>query len=113
MFGDSIHDVRCPYCQAGPGVRCFNTKTGDTRAPHSARKDHRQSADGQVEVWNHRHPIGTAVVAFPGARPSVGTAVTGLFSVTASEAWVLGGHTAVVMVKGHGAVIALTHVDPR
>lgn len=64
-------------------------------------------------MWNRRNPVGTPVVAFPGARPSVDECVTGLFTATRTEAWVLGGHTAVVMVKGYSACIATSHVDPR
>lgn len=61
-----------------------------------------------VVEWNSVHPVGTAVVAYPGARD--GRAVHG---VTRSLAWNLGeGYgTPVVLVEGLSGYIALTHVD--
>lgn len=58
-----------------------------------------------VEWFNKVCPIGTAVYYWPGARegePRKG--------VTRSEAWLLGGHTPVVMVTGYAGGIALSHV---
>lgn len=68
-----------------------------------------QHATGQ---WNARYPIGTPVTAYPGARPEDDPTGERLTTRTRSEAQILGGHTAVVWVDGHGACIALTHVDP-
>ena len=42
---------------------------------------------------------------WPGAREGEGRK-----SVTRSEAWLLGGHTPVVMVEGYPGGIALSHV---
>lgn len=64
-----------------------------------------------VARWNRLHPVGTPVVAYPGCRPEDGPDEH-LVTRTRSKAEVLGGHTAVVWVEGHGACIALTHVDP-
>ncbi|MFG2307639.1 hypothetical protein ACGFS9_02950 [Streptomyces sp. NPDC048566] len=64
-----------------------------------------------VQLWNARYPIGTPVTAYPGVRPEEGEGER-LATRTRSEAQVLGGHTAVVWVDGHGACIALSHVDP-
>jgi hypothetical protein len=63
--------------------------------------------------WNERYPIGTPVVAYPGLRPEDDPKGERLITRTSSKAWVLGGHTAVVFVDGHGACINLTHVDPE
>lgn len=60
-----------------------------------------------VEAWNLTYPEGQAVRYWTGAREDAGE--TGR---TRSAAWVAEGHTAVVQVTGHGAWIALTHVDP-
>ncbi|MFF7022958.1 hypothetical protein ACFY97_18395 [Streptomyces klenkii] len=60
----------------------------------------------EVEAWNAGHPIGTPVLAFPGAREDAP-----LKTRTRSKAWVLGGHTPVVKVDGHSGGIALTHVE--
>lgn len=60
-----------------------------------------------VARWNKAHPVGTPVRVWTGFREGDGTQTR-----TRSAASVLGGHTAVVWVEGHGACIALTHVDP-
>ncbi|MFE9855528.1 hypothetical protein [Streptomyces sp. NPDC005780] len=65
-----------------------------------------------VARWNGLHPIGTPVTAYPGCRPEDDSEDERLTTRTRSKAEVLGGHTAVVWVEGHGACIALTHVDP-
>ncbi|MCX4774615.1 hypothetical protein OG322_36010 [Streptomyces sp. NBC_01260] len=65
-----------------------------------------------VARWNAAHPIGTPVVAYPGFRPEVDKNGMRLVTRTRSAASVLGWHTAVVWVEGHGACIALSHVDP-
>lgn len=65
-----------------------------------------------VEEWNARYPVGTPVFAYPGARPEDDPSGERLLTRTRSKAEVLGGHTDVVWVDGHGACIALTHVDP-
>jgi hypothetical protein len=45
------------------------------------------------DLWNARHPVGTAVLL----REDDGRDT---LTKTRSEAWVMGGHTAVVMVEG-------------
>jgi hypothetical protein len=64
-----------------------------------------------AEQFNARYPVGTPVVAYPGARPEDAPNDERLITRTRSKAEVLGGHTDVVWVDGHGACIALTHVD--
>ncbi|MFG3660293.1 hypothetical protein [Streptomyces sp. NPDC047706] len=66
-----------------------------------------------VDAWNRLHPVGTPVVAYPGCRPEDVRNATRIVTSTRSKATVLGGHTAVVWVHGHGACIALSHVDVR
>jgi hypothetical protein len=69
-----------------------------------------------ADRFNERYPIGTRVIAYPGFRPEAAPGIddiTRLDTTTRSRASVLGGHTAVVWVDGHGACIALTHVDPQ
>jgi hypothetical protein len=65
-----------------------------------------------ADEWNARYPVGTPVVAYPGCRPEDDPNGKRLTTRTRSRAEVLGGHTDVVWVEGHGACIALTHVDP-
>ncbi|MFJ1827372.1 hypothetical protein [Streptomyces sp. NPDC088178] len=66
-----------------------------------------------AEQWNERYPIGTPVTAYPGCRPEDDPNDERLVTRTRSKAEVLGGHTDVVWVDGHGACIALTHIDPQ
>jgi hypothetical protein len=61
-----------------------------------------------ADSFNRSHPVGTPVRYWTGTREGDGE--TG---ATRSAATVLGGHTAVVWVTGHGACIALTHVQPE
>jgi hypothetical protein len=60
----------------------------------------------EVAGFNAANPIGTPVRYWTGGREGEGR--TG---VTRTEAQVLSGHTPVVWVTGHGACIALTHVQ--
>jgi len=61
--------------------------------------------------FNARYPVGTPVIAYPGVRPEDGPGER-LITRTRSEAQLFCGHTDVVWVDGHGACIALTHIDP-
>jgi len=68
-----------------------------------------------AEQWNAHYPIGTPVTAFPGIRPEdeqASWSCERIDTQTRSKAWTLGGHTPVVMVDGHPAGIALTHIEP-
>lgn len=71
----------------------------------------RPAASGPDELtaaqWNALYPVGTPVVAYPGARGE-----DPLTTRTSSRAWTLGGHTPVVIVENYSGGIALTHVDP-
>lgn len=58
-----------------------------------------------VEQFNEVCPVGTPVLYWPGVREGEGRE-----SVTRSAAWLLGGHTPVVMVEGYAGGIALSHV---
>lgn len=65
--------------------------------------------DPQVhaDAWNAELPVGTPVRYWTGVREGAGR--TG---ETRTTAQVAGGHTAVVWVTGHGAYVALSHVQP-
>ena len=58
-----------------------------------------------VEQFNMHCPVGTPVLYWPGLREGRGRE-----STTRSCAWLLGGHTPVVMVEGYPGGIALSHV---
>jgi hypothetical protein len=64
-------------------------------------------------MFNAAYPVGTPVVAYPDVRPELSEHCERIDTETRTEAWVAGGHTAVVMVKDHGAWIALSHIDPQ
>jgi hypothetical protein len=85
-----------------------------------------------AEEFNARYPVGTPVIAYPFVRPDDPVAIRyreavaaglprkpeddpciRLVTRTRSRAEVLGGHTDVVWVDGHGACITLTHIDVR
>jgi hypothetical protein len=80
---------------------------------HAAPQERPDAAEHEAAVtaWNAQHPVGTPVVAYPGARPEHDRNATRIVTKTRSAAEVLGGHTPVVWVEGHEACIALTHVD--
>jgi hypothetical protein len=75
----------------------------ETRVRVTARRTGKNTA--LIEQFNEVCPIGTPVLYWPGER--LGEARK---SVTRSTAWLLGGHTPVVMVKGYAGGIALSHV---
>jgi hypothetical protein len=58
-----------------------------------------------LEKFNEACPVGTPVTYWPGELKGEGRK-----SVTRSVAWMLGGHTPVVMVEGYAGGIALSHV---
>lgn len=64
-----------------------------------------------ADEFNALYPIGTPVTAYPGFRPEDDPQAEAIVTTTRSRARVLGGHTDVVWVHGHGACIALTHID--
>lgn len=66
------------------------------------------NSDEAVERWNAAYPAGTRVRFWPGARTGEGRE-----AITSSRAWLLGGHTPVVMVGAYAGGIALTHVQPE
>ena len=60
----------------------------------------------QLNDWNAQHPVGTAVLAWPGHQ-----AEYPMRTFTRSEAWALSSGHAVVQVEGHAGGIVLTHID--
>jgi hypothetical protein len=61
-----------------------------------------------ADRWNAAYPVGTPVVAWPGARTD-----EPLWTRTRTPAWRLGHGASVVSVDGYAGGICLTHVDPR
>lgn len=63
----------------------------------------------QVTEWNAAHPVGTPVMRYKLINPRR----EGNLTVTRSEAWVMGGHSAMVMVKGVAGGVCLESVVPQ
>lgn len=61
-----------------------------------------------AENWNVQHPIGTAVTRYKLINPLREPQET----KTRSEAWVMGGHTAMVMVEGVSGGVMVESVVP-
>ncbi len=62
-----------------------------------------------VDNWNAKHPIGTPVTRYKLIKPLREPQET----KTRSEAWLMGGHTAMVMVEGLAGGVMVESVKPR
>lgn len=60
----------------------------------------------QLDAWNLANPVGTWVVAYPGARGH-----RSLITQTRAAAFASSSGRPVVFLRGYGSYIALTHVD--
>ncbi len=58
-----------------------------------------------VERWNRSHRIGTPVIVVRDDKSEFQT-------VTRSDAWLLGGHSAVIQVEGIAGAYSLSRVSP-
>ena len=61
-----------------------------------------------VANWNAKHPIGTPVTHYKFIHPQR----EGTETKTRSEAWIMGGHSAMVMVEGVAGGVDLESVKP-
>lgn len=62
-----------------------------------------------VDTWNAAHPIGTPVTRYRLVNPLSQPVET----KTRSEAWLMGGHTAMVMVEGQAGGVMVESCKPR
>ena len=62
-----------------------------------------------VDDWNAKHPIGTALTRYKYVSPFIEPSET----KTRSEAWLMGGHTAMVQVDGVAGGVSLESVKPK
>lgn len=83
----------CPHCQDAH--------------PEAAAEPGTQDGAQQVADWNAAHPVGTLVRYWRGIREGEPSGT----GPTRSEAWLLSGHTPVVLIDGTSGGIALTHVE--
>ena len=83
------------------------TKGKKKRGREVKRPDPDASAK-QVEEWNAKYPVGTKVRRYELVHPRGGNATV---TETRSEAWLMGGHSAVVLLKGHAGGHMLDAVE--
>lgn len=57
----------------------------------------------QCDRFNAHYPVGSDVIRFPSTTRND----NGVPTKTRSEAWVMGGHSAMVMVEGHAGGVCL------
>lgn len=69
----------------------------------------KQQQEKRVEAWNRDCPIGTPVIRFKLINPLREPQET----KTRSNAWLMGGHTAMVMVEGVSGGVMVDSVQPR
>lgn len=62
-----------------------------------------------VDDWNEKYPVGTPVTRYRLVNPLSEPFET----ETRSEAWLMGGHSAMVMVKGVAGGVMVESVKPR
>ena len=62
----------------------------------------------RISDWNEKYPVGTPVTRYKLINPLEDGAVT----KTRSEAWLMGGHSAMVMVEGVPGGVTLESVVP-
>lgn len=107
-MGEETTECTCPRTD---GYRMIPRRTCLAHAEQDAETGHivaarRGGKNLRMVAWfNEVCPVGSPVFYWPGAREGEPTE-----SVTRSEAWLLGGHTPVVMVEGYPGGIALSHV---
>ena len=63
-----------------------------------------------VADWNAAHPVGTPVTRYELVRPRGGKTSE---TTTRSQAWLVGGHTAVVLVDGWSGGVMVEALVPR
>ena len=71
-------------------------------------KKQQQKAQAAVDKWNAAYPVGTDVMRYKFIDPLEDGSPT----KTRSDAWVMGGHSAMVMVDGVSGGVCLESVVP-
>lgn len=65
--------------------------------------------EATAKEWNDAHPVGTSVTRYKLVKPLREPVET----ITRSEAWVMGGHSVMVMVNGQAGGVLLESVQVR
>lgn len=85
-----------------------NTLQRPPRIPRNP-KEALERAEASCTAWNRYYTVGTRVRVYR----LLGDEASAIDTTTTSEAWVMGGHSAMVMVHGLSGGHALTHVKPH
>jgi hypothetical protein len=78
------------------------------RIPRNAQEA-KERATGSCSAWNQYYPAGSRVRVYR----MLGDESSAIDSTTTSQAWVMGGHSARVMIQGLSGGHCLTHVKPH
>jgi hypothetical protein len=89
-------------------MKAHLAEPGAAEIPPSTKTRDPEQLQRIVDQWNEEHPVGTTVRYWP-VRGDDECDVT----ATRSEAWLLGGHTPVVMIDGRAGGVALDHCRPE
>lgn len=72
------------------------------------KKIQQKSEQAVVDTWNEKYPVGTSVTRYAMVSPLR----LPIETKTRSEAWLMGGHTAMVMVEGVSGGVMVESVVP-
>jgi hypothetical protein len=91
-----------------PAEKCSIAEDGICDASKIMKKPNPEKLAAQAAQWNLSHPIGTPVMRYKLIAPLR----EGNETKTRSEAWVMGGHSVIVMVEGVSGGVSLESVRP-
>lgn len=86
----------------------MDSRSGMGEAENDMNRPNPKAQQKLVDDWNSRHPVGTPVTRYKLVHPLREPEET----KTRSEAWLMGGHTAMVMVEGVAGGVMVESVKP-
>jgi hypothetical protein len=72
------------------------------------KRSNLKKLEEKADAWNVKYPVGTVVTRYKLIKPLR----EGTETKTRSEAWVMGGHSVMVMVEGVSGGVVLESVIP-
>jgi hypothetical protein len=85
------------------GRKLNRSQSPDARGPHRIGQPHTTDPHEIVKNWNELHTVGIEVIVTKDNK-------TTFHTKTRSSAWLLGGHTPVIQIKGVAGCYALDRV---